>query len=99
MTREEILFFARELFASLRELNKRIDELQWIIKGDLYREDKKQEIIDRIKRLIETKFCLISSIYDIRIKLIECFSYDVAEYEEIKEAFKIDGLYNRLNGR
>lgn len=56
-----------ELLKSMREIDARIDELK-IILGDgpcPGQPERRQKILDRIERLIETRFCLVYSFMDI----------------------------------
>ena len=57
----------RELFASIRDVNCRIDELKTILRLD-YCKSEESYAINRIESLRNTRLCLIQSIYDIRDK-------------------------------
>lgn len=93
MTSEQLFFFTKELFSTLREINRRMDELMWVFRLPSCNQETKDEIKARFIRLQETKFCLIYSIYDIRTKFVKILGEDqyqkvlgtVKLYEELKE--------------
>lgn len=56
-----------ELLKSIREIDARIDELK-IVLGDgpcPGQPERRQKIVDRVERLIETRFCLVYSFMDL----------------------------------
>ena len=90
MNHIELMHLFHELIASLRGVNNRISELRWVIKKDLYDGKKKKEILDKVKRLAETRMCIIYSIQDLKehIKKSSGGNIDIgleATYQELKK--------------
>ena len=73
MTSDELNFFMKEIFSSLKDTNKRMNELKFIMKLPACNLETKNEIKERFKRLQQTKFCLIYSIYDVRTRFVKIF--------------------------
>jgi hypothetical protein len=98
LKQSETLELARGLFAGIRETNIRLRELKNFLKEDLCKEDRKEEILKRIERLVDTKFCLIYSIYDIRNKLIRELSDSLTgdRFRELERVFDLTTLYKDL---
>lgn len=91
MNSEQLFAFTRELFASIREINRRLDELRWVYNLPVSTEEVKKEVRERYKRLQETKFCFIYSIYDIRTQFTRIIGED--KYQEVLGTIK---LYEEL---
>ena len=91
MKSEEIFLFVRECINSIRELNRRKDELRWIMKQEECSEDLKGKIRERYKSLQETKFCLIYSMYDVRSQSTQVLGQE--QYEKVLGTIK---LYEEL---
>jgi len=91
MNAEQLHFFIKEAFASIREINRRFDELKWVFRLESCNEETKAEIRERFKKLQETKFCLIYSIYDIRMQFCKTFEAHskilgtIKLYEELRD--------------
>lgn len=112
----DILRVLREMFASVRELNRRIDELQWVLKEEIHHEypdqppetikidaltdDGRSAIKTRIWRLIQTRFNIMHSIYDMRGKFIKAFLGCGIESEkkrmELERIFDREDFYQKL---
>lgn len=84
----------KELLCSIRELNRRIDELKIVYRQPSCQGEIKNFIKDRIWRLYDTKFCLIHSIYDLRMNVIKAFSHE--NDEKIRELFSLKNLSKEL---
>jgi uncharacterized coiled-coil DUF342 family protein len=90
----DLFNFAKEMFSSIRGISVRIDELKWIVNSNVCREDRRKEVVERIKRLKETKLNLIYSMCDKRRDILKVLdrtkenddcSFDVESlYEELK---------------
>lgn len=91
MSSEQLFFFLKEIFASLREINRRLDELKWVFRLPSCNEETRDQIKERFKRLQETKFCLIYSIYDIRAQYSKFLGPE--QYQRILGTIK---LYEEL---
>lgn len=57
-TNVDYIFLAVEICSSIREIDRRIDELDCIISSNWCTETGRQEIINRVKQLMDTKKCL-----------------------------------------
>ncbi len=88
------LAMMRELINSIRDVSKRIDELTMIVNRDICRQEKKAFVVDRIRRLKETKIQLIYSVYDTRTRFINAVDISNGEkLSEIEKRFPIEKLY------
>lgn len=56
---------AIELLASIRETDCRIDELRHLVNLDDIANERRKNILRRINRLIDTRFCLVYSFMDV----------------------------------
>lgn len=52
-----------ELCKSIRDIDTRLDELKIILGG--IKNERRKHIVERVERLIETRFCLIYSLMDV----------------------------------
>lgn len=86
----------RELLAAVRDTNRRLSEIKLMLKGDFIKEDKKPEVKERYLRLMNTRFSLIYSIYDVRHKFVKTIS-DKHTKEVIEKRFGIDSLFHDLS--
>lgn len=113
---QDVLRTLREMFASVRELNRRIDELQWVLREEIHHEypDKPPEtfkiaaltdegrdaIKTRIWRLIQTRFSIMHSIYDMKGRFVKTFSdtsVNSAERKvELEKVFGREDFYQKL---
>ena len=93
ITQVEPLTLMRELISSVRDIGKRLDELKMVLKEDLCAPEKKHIIIDRIKKLNETKFELIFSVYDIRKQFVDAVGDGTGT---VRESFSAEGLYSSM---
>lgn len=59
--------FSLELLKSIRELDVRIDELRMVLGNGPCpgQPERRQAIVERVQRLVETRFCLVYSFMDI----------------------------------
>lgn len=55
----------RELIDSIKMLDVRINELQMIVKSNPYGDDRRTGIVQRIERLIDTRFKLLFTLMDV----------------------------------
>jgi hypothetical protein len=85
----------RELFSSIRDVNRRIDELKGLLRSGYVSKDKEAEVVNRCKALIETRMRLMYSVYDVRHKFVEALS-DEHNKVEIDKKFGIRKLYDLL---
>jgi hypothetical protein len=85
-----------EMVSSVRELNRRIDELKYVVKSEYCTVEGKTKIIARIARLMETKLCIIYSIHDIRIRLINTYAAGSVERIHIESMLDLETLYRDL---
>jgi hypothetical protein len=93
----DVFWLARHMLASIKEVNIRIRELKGFLSDGCCKEDKKNEILQRIERLIDTKFCIIYSIYDIRKDIIQRLSWDCEDKaREVDRIFDLKTLYEEL---
>ena len=86
----------RRLLSSVREFNKRIDELNWVIESELCAKCNVYKIVHRRRKLSKTRDDLIFSIQELvkdprddKISL---------EKEELAAVFDHDGLVEELKG-
>lgn len=86
----------RELISSVRDTSRRLSEVKMMIKGDFIKEEKKDEVKARYLALMNTRFCLIYSIYDIRQRFVKKIS-DKNTKEKVEKRFQIDGLFHDLS--
>ena len=93
---KDLRFTFMEMISSVRELNRRIDELKYVVKSGWCNEDCKQKVVDRITQLNETKFRIIHSIYDIRLKVLATYSFSSEERAKMEELFNFSTLYKDL---
>lgn len=63
---EEPHVLMRELLGSLRDINWRLRELKWAVQKGLVAGEARKKVLAKIERTMQTKMCLIYSIYDIR---------------------------------
>jgi hypothetical protein len=92
---EDIHFTLKEMLSSIRELNRRIDELKIIYRQPSCGGEIKDFIKDRMWKLYSTKFCIIYSIYDLRMNVIKTFSNESND-ENFKKIFSIENLSKEL---
>lgn len=106
----------RELFASIRDTNRRLCEIKNMLIGDYIKDDElnfckarclmkddleckghthKDMVKKRYLRLMDTRFSLIYSIYDIRKKFIKQLSEDATK-EKIEKVFAIENIFRDL---
>ncbi len=85
----------RELLASVRDTNRRLEEIRIMVQSDAIKKVRKPAVISRYERLTETRFCLIYSIYDMRQKFIKQVS-DEHRKDEIEKSFALDKLFKDL---
>jgi ribosome recycling factor len=86
----------REMLSSVRDLNRRIDELKNIVKAGWCTEDSRKKVLERVAKLTDTKFCIIHSIYDIRLQVLQTFSSESDEKADMEEVLSLDSLYKDL---
>ena len=86
----------REMVSSVRELNRRIDELRLVIKSGWCDEKSTPKVLDRIARLMESKLCVIYSIHDIRMQLLSTYSVGSVERNKMEDILDISTLYKDL---
>lgn len=86
----------RELLAAVRDTNRRLFEIKNMIVNDYIAEEKKDEVKGRYLRLMNTRFCLIYSIYDMRQKFVDQIS-DPNTKEMVESKFQLDGLFQDLS--
>jgi len=60
-----------ELLKSIREIDCRIDELKIILGSGPCpgQPERRQKVVDRVERLVETRFCLVYSFMDLNPSL------------------------------
>ena len=95
-TSKQVRDTLREMISSIRELNRRIDELKYVIRSGWCTCDSKRKIVERIAELINSRFSLIYSIYDIRRSVIESCPLNSIEHKRMEEILSIDTLYKEL---
>ena len=61
-------YVIRELFVGIREINRRIDELQWVLNNRLCNRKGKKEIIKKINRLFSTRSAFFHSLKEMEDK-------------------------------
>jgi hypothetical protein len=93
-SQQEILFVLKELLTSIKEINRRIDEIKIVMKNPKAPLDLIKDLKDRILALRQSQFCFIHSIYDIRVRAISSFAPE--EKERIENIFSIKDLYRDL---
>jgi hypothetical protein len=93
---KDLNIFLREILNSIRELNRRIDELKIVIKSGWCDEKGKKKLIDRIVALMDTRFNLIYSVQDMRCKLINSFPPGSIERWEMNRILNVENLYKDL---
>jgi len=72
---------ARELFSSVRDLDCRVYELKLLIsKGSELGKDANNHLRSRVKSLVNTRFCLVYSLLDIREKLLKSVGPESASF-------------------
>ena len=91
MTSEQLCFFVKEVFASIREINRRLDELKIVCEMESCTEDMKHEVRKRFTAMNDTKLNLIYSIYDIRGQFKDYFGN-----EKTKDLLQTTKLYSEL---
>jgi len=97
LTSQETLSLVRELMSSLREYSRRMDELKWVIREVLKGDSKSTIVRDRLKRMMNTKFCLIFSIHDASASLIKALGRETPDRaKEIEKIFGVKDLHQRL---
>lgn len=77
-----------QLLSSIRDINRRLDELKWIVKDKLCTEEGRKEIVQRIERLSETRMCLIYSLMDVKKQVENTLNQELDMtklYKELKE--------------
>lgn len=80
----------REMFSSAREINRRIDELQWILdEKDVLTEHGKEEVKAKICRIEETQIKIVSSIYSMKNVFINTILGNKEEKEKRKQIEKM----------
>jgi hypothetical protein len=82
------------LFSSIKETNRRIDEIKYILQNPNCTPELARELRDRTFRLKETKFCLIYSVCDIRLKITRIRNEE--ERERMCNILEINHLYKEL---
>lgn len=82
----EFQILLTQLFSSIRDLNRRLNELKGVIKSESCSDEGRRLTVKRIERLNETRMCLIYSVFDLRKK---------AE-KEINTQLTIGTLYKEL---
>lgn len=88
---EELHFFIKEVLASLRDTNKRIDELNWVRHLESCDEQTKVSVAERLKKLHDSRSKLISSIDSVKMHFREAFGDD--QYRRI---FGSESLHKEL---
>lgn len=86
----EYCFLIRELICSIREINRRLNELNIIIQSDFCTNEGKKEVFERCVRLTETKRCLVESLKEV-VNNITSSSIN----EELKK--DLNSLFNDIN--
>lgn len=66
LSHRDIFNLIRELLVSIREINRRLQELKWVVKESLCNEEGRRKIVKRIENLNNTKMCFIYSVHDLR---------------------------------
>jgi len=89
--------FFRELLSSIKETNRRIDELKWVLRSSICTDEGRNKVIKRIEALVQTRFCLMFSIYDTRLRLVSNLSDEsTLSRERAEELFKTNKIYKEL---
>jgi len=77
-----------QLLKSIRDVNRRISELKWIIKEKLYNKQEKKTITSKIERLYETRMCLIYSVFDVRETANKTLGKSIGNLESLYKELK-----------
>ena len=85
----------RELISSVRDTNRRLEEISFLMDSGAIKKEKEGDIISRYKRLTDTRLCLINSIYDMRQQFIDKIATEDTR-ERIEENFSLQSLYRDL---
>lgn len=96
LSSQDIFNLVKELLASIRDCNRRLGELKWVLKTGKCNKELEQEIKEKIWSIQETKFCLIYSMFDVRTSLIRALSINRSEEDKMASIFKIERLYEEL---
>jgi hypothetical protein len=88
--------FLRESFSSIKELNRRIDELRMVINAGWCEGESKKKVLNRISLLMATRCSLIYGIYDMRLKIIDSFPVHSNEKKGMEKILKFETLYKEL---
>lgn len=90
----ELYKLLKGMFDSIREINRRIDELSLVIKNDWCTPGGKKEITSRVANLIESRLHLSTSIHTIRNHLVSSFGEQ--DQRELSGLFNRGDLYGQL---
>jgi len=95
---KEVMMLAKELFFSVRDVNRRLDELLLMRENEFCCGNVDEYVVDRIKKLKETKFKLIFSLQDIRIPLIKALSFlSTNDKHDLSIETEFELLYSQIN--
>lgn len=85
----------RELLSSVRDVNHRLVELKDMLQQNLVKEEKRYEIKQRYQALMNTRFCLIYSIYDVRQKFVNQISDEYTK-KDVEKKFQVESIFEDL---
>jgi hypothetical protein len=85
----------RILIDSVRDLNRGIVQLKWVVKEKLVTDEARKQILLKLENMMNTRMCLIYSVYDIRQRFIDALSDKNSEVR-VNKKFAIETLFAEL---
>ena len=84
-THKETLELISGLFSSIKEINRRLDELSWANEKNIFTRKGKNEVKIRISKLTDTRLNLMLSIYSMKDIHVNITGNKSELYSELKQ--------------
>jgi hypothetical protein len=83
-----------EMLSTLHVIDARIDENVRLLRENFIVEERKPEVREKVIRLIDTRFCIMHSLMDLRERIVKMFSDDISA--EFRRALEFTEFYKSI---